>query len=187
MQHFITSVKNNDPEEWIGKNLIDSLGDDLGAEILGKLKGDFSTLRSLLAEPNQQGWQTLLFPIFDGKELHQARLHVKDLPEHRKKEEKKNGVRFIMELETTYFGEMQFDGLVRKTSGTHFDLIVRSHKEIEPEVKADIQQIFISASEITGFKGEIQFASMRDFPVKPFDEMLEADINKHIKHEGFEV
>lgn len=187
IQNFINAVKNNDPEEWVGKHFIDSLGDDLGAEILGKLKGDFGTLRNLLTEPTQQGWQTLLFPIFDGKELHQARLSVKDLPEHRKKDEKKSGVRFIMELETTYFGEMQFDGLVRKTSGTHFDLIVRSHKEIEPDVKNDIQQIFISASEITGFKGEIQFASMRDFPIKPFDEILEADINKHIKHEGFEV
>jgi hypothetical protein len=187
MQRFIEAVKNNDPEEWIGKNFMDSLGDSLGADIIGKLKGDFSMLRSLLTEPNQQGWQTLLFPIFDGKELHQAKLHVKDLPERRKKDEKKTGVRFVMELETTYFGEMQFDGLVRKSSNTHFDLIVRSHKEIEADVKNDIQQIFISASEITGFKGEIQFASMREFPIKPFDELLEADINKHIKHEGFEV
>ncbi len=187
MAAFMDAVKKNDIGRWVGRSFIDSLGDELGTQILGKLRGDFSALRQMFAEPNQQGWMNLLFPVFDGKELHQARLSIKDLPEHKKKDEKKTGTRFIVEIETTYFGELQFDGLVKNSEGRNFDLIIRGKKEMDDEVKNEIRQIFITASEITGFKGELQFATMREFPISPFEKMLEKDINDSIKHEGFEV
>ena len=194
LMKFIKAVNNENPEEWIGKELANVLdADDIGSDILGKLKGDFSLLKSILSEPSHNGWQSLLFPVFDGKDLYQARLHIRDLPDQEKEKNKGRGrksagTRFVVEVQTTAFGEMQLDGLVRKDpENKHFDLIIRSHNDMDDEMKNDIRNIFITASEITGFRGEVDFTVMREFPLKLFDDLLEQQMRQAPSHKGFEV
>lgn len=188
MAGFVNAVKTGNIRDWLGANNFDALdSDDAGSSILSKLTNDFSNLRDVLSQANSN-WQTLLFPIYDGQQMHQAKLHVKYLPDQNNKPDKTAGTRFIVELDTSYFGEMQFDGLVHNTvPAKHFDLMIRSHTAMDSEIQKDIRQIFADAAEVTGFKGDIDFSTMKEFPVKVFDNLVENSINSKIDHSGIQA
>lgn len=189
MAGFINAVRNDNLKDWLGANAYDDLESDTeGSALLGKLRGDFGTLRETFNQPNSNNWQTMLFPVFDGRELHQARLHVKYLPDEDQKPDPKAGTRFLVELDTSYFGEIQFDGLVHNTlPKKHFDLVMRSHTPMDDEMKSEIRTIFNTASEITGFKGDIEFTTMKEFPVNIFNDMVEQNRRSQIDHKGIEA
>lgn len=177
---FLQAVQSGDVEKWVGAEFLDSLDDTTRAGLINKLGGDFASLRNLMAEGPQTTWQTLLFPVYDGKELNQARLHVKKF-----KEESANqviqGTRFIVELDTSRYGEMQFDGLVRKMMPQKsFDLIIRSHEGLDAETKQGITEIFHSTQEVSRFKGGIEFSTNPQFPMEPWKEL----VNKTTSHDS---
>lgn len=176
---FMGAVKNNNMGNWLSSELMDVLDEATREQIVGKLRGDFTNLNRLLNDNPSNSWQTLLFPVFDGEELHQARLHLKYLEDENGEIDKDLGSRFLVELEASYFGEMQFDGLVRKQGrSSNFDLIIRTHKPLESDVELDIRTIFGNAQELTGFKGSIDFATHKEFPIRPMDERLSKDLHK---------
>ncbi len=83
------------------------------------------------------------------------------------------GTRFIVELETSRYGEMQFDGLVRRLiPKKSFDLIIRTHEALDSATKTEITDIFHITQEITGFKGGLEFASGPAFPLEPWKELM---------------
>lgn len=167
---FINSVKSGNLNNWLSGELMDTLDEATREQIIGKLRGDFQQLNRALTDQSQS-WQTLLFPVFDGEELHQARLHVKHMESE--EAEATSGSRFILEFETGYFGELQLDGFIRKhQNGSNFDLVVRTLKPMDVDVRGDVVEIFNNAQELTGFKGHIEFAVMQDFPTKPTEELL---------------
>jgi len=185
---FINAVKSGNLRDWIGANTYDALDDDaLGSSILGKVKQDMETIRQMANQPNG-GWQTMLFPVYDGRDLQQARLHVKYLPDENNQPDKRAGTRFIVELETGHFGEIQMDGLVHNnTPSKHFDLIIRTHKPLDAEMETGIRQIFTDAGQITGFKGDLEFSTMKEFPLKVFDNLLEKNYAAKLDHKGIEA
>lgn len=189
MAAFMNAIKSGDLREWLGRSNYDALeADDIGSTLLGKIKGDLGTIRDLSQNIDASKWQTMLFPIYDGRELHQARMHVKYLPDENNKPDKSVGTRFIVELDTGHFGEIQMDGLVHNNvASKYFDMIIRTHKPFDHETEMDIRKIFSDAGEITGFKGDIEFATMKEFPVKVFDSLIEKKLNKSIDHKGIEA
>ncbi len=186
---FINAMKTGDLKAWLGENAYDLLDDgDSGSNLLAKLRGDINNIRDIFNQ-RDNGWQTMLFPVYDGNSLYQARMHVKYLPdEETGQPDKASGTRFIVEVDTSHFGEIQLDGLVRgNMTAKHFDLMVRTHKNLELNIQDDIRNIFSSAGEITGFHGDIEFSTMKEFPVNLFDKMVNSSLAKKIDHKGIEA
>jgi len=167
---FMTTVKDGNINNWLSSELLDTLDEQTREQLVSKLRGDFSQLRSLLND-SSNSWQTLLFPVFDGSELQQARLHVRYLEDENSENPENSATRFIVEIETGFFGEIQLDGFFRrKSAGNNFDLIIRSLKPLDADVKNEISTIYYNTQEITGFRGDIDFSVARDFPIRPLDE-----------------
>ena len=177
---FLNAVASNNPEGWLGTEFLETMDDAARDILISKLKNDFAALRNLSADQSS-GWQSFLFPIFDGRELNQARLHVKNF-KNTESEFESAGTRFVVELETSYYGEMQFDGLIRKSlPRKHFDLIIRTHDGIDDETRRKIHEIFITAQQLAGFIGNLEFAANPQFPIEIWKDVL----NKHSPHGSY--
>ena len=171
--NFMNAVKTGDAESWLGAEFLDQLDDVTRSVLVNKLNGDFANFRNLMAENPQNPWQTMLFPVFDGQELNQARLHVKKFKDDSAASADGFGTRFIVELDTSRYGEMQFDGLVRRlVPKKSFDLIIRTHVPLDDQMKSEIKGIFNTTQDITGFNGAIEFASGPQFPVEPWKDLM---------------
>lgn len=182
LSSFINAVKSGDAEAWLGRKFLDSLDDTTRAALVTKLNGDFANLKNLMNDGPQLNWQTILFPVFDGKELNQARLHVKKFKDESTASVDSIGTRFIVDLETSYYGEMQFDGLVRRLAPQKsFDLIIRTHKPLDEETRNEITSIFHITQDVSRFKGGIEFSTNNQFPLEPWKEV----VNKKAIHNSF--
>jgi hypothetical protein len=68
---------------------------------------------------------------------------------------------------------------VRRGEGkVEFDLIVRSHTALPEEMQRAILQIYNDAGQITGYKGGLSFQAVREFPVKPMEEVMAGHLGK---------
>lgn len=174
--NFISSVKDGNVTSWLGMPIIRQLKESGKRETLDKLTQEFTALKNLYSEPSKvNDWQTLIFPLYDGEELHQVHMFVRDHPADEHSENGKD-TRFVVEVDTEMLGALQFDGLVH-TGHTQksFDLVVRSREPLPDWMKLDITNLFTEAGEITGMKGGLNFHATPDFPLKPIEDVLAAD------------
>lgn len=176
MEQLIQSLKENQLEQWLTDKVIQQLQEQEQAPLLQQLQKEFQVLSQYYSQPSpeQNFWQFVLMPIFDGEMLQQARFFVHDYSEktNSEKEGGKN-VRFIVELEAESFGVLQFDGLVRHGEGKKFfDLIIRSKVLLSDEIQQDIRTIYQTANEITGTQGGILFQNVSEFPVNPIEHFI---------------
>lgn len=173
---FISALRGGDLKNWLGDKVTSELERNHPA-LTKKLSAEFGSMRGLLQEPPpNQPWQLLTFPLMHEGALHQLRLFIKRDEEKKPQEQqKKRGrdTRFVVELELSALGSMQLDGLVRAQEETLlFDVMIRTHAPLEDEIQRDIEQLYHSAAEVTGFKGTVGFQAVRTFPVNPLEEML---------------
>jgi len=177
---FFKAVKENNIDNWLSSELIRNLDPNILDAIKAKMTGDFANLTRLYHDNANTGWQTVLFPVYDGKDLHQARFFVKDLQDENAQS---SGKRFVVELTTGAFGEVQLDGLVRKNAAQNrFDLMVRTSNYLPEDVRTGIAEIFNNAAEITGIKGSVDFATL-DNALRPAGLVLE----KQMQHQGWQA
>ena len=134
-------------------------------------------LRQLAGELGQLGrltesggdWRLLAIPFADGHQVHPLRLFLRR-DEHRSDEperERETATRFVLEVELTRLGDLQMDGLVRKT---RFDLILRTRRPLSPTMQRDIGEIFQAANEAAGVDGQIVFQSSHDWRPMPLGD-----------------
>ena len=176
---FISAMAQGNLRKLLGDDAVDSLKENGRLDLLDKLGGEVSELNNAFA-PTQQAdqqpaWQTLFLPFVYQEELQQARLYIKREPPKKggKNAKSSHDMRFVMEVDLSELGPMQMDGLLRSKEKTmSFDLIIRSRNVFSPEDKTEINNIYNSASELTGFKGSLSFHVTYNFPVKPLDEIL---------------
>lgn len=173
MLFFLAALQEGDLMPWIGRNAANQLTGKGRQDLLQRLGEDFTALgQPLMNSPSTQ-WQALLFPVWAEGQINQARLFVGRHPQEEK--EKAEGrvpdTRFVLELTLSSLGDMQLCGLVRKPQpqATQFDLIIRSKRELSPPQRADIQGIFESGAELTGYKGQILFQHSPHFPDQPLE------------------
>lgn len=169
---FMSVLRKGDVTQWLGKDLIQELERMGKGELVQRLAHDLTSLRPLFAEASNPNWQALFFPVMADNELHQARLFVKRDADEKKKGG--SGTRFVVELELSQLGPMQFDGLIkRREQQTFFELVIRSIFGLAEDIKRDISGIFTNAQEVTGIKGALHFKTVPQFPVNPLEEMVQ--------------
>ena len=178
LQQFISAVQTGDVEKWLGKETVQTLRHSGENALVDQLGKDFSSLQKLLTPASQNNtvtWNSLLFPVFDGSQLHQARMFVRYQEEGsgKKSSRQSKQTRFIVELSLNNLGPMQFDGLVQnQPAAKQFDLIIRSESALDNETRQGIAQIFSTTQEITGMTGTLTFETASPFPIQPAEEVL---------------
>lgn len=124
--------------------------------LLKKLENDFSDLSSKAKLPSSTDWKIAYVPMQGDGNIQQIRIAQRDHKEENNSEKEESGVRFIIDLDLSQLGPMQFDGL-SKEKNKHFDLIVRTKTALAGYIRKDIHDIFENAMEVIGFDGNILF------------------------------
>lgn len=170
---FLAAVKNGDPRQWLGNRLMSQLEIKFPA-LAGRLREDMDQLQQMLTQAPKGGWSTVMLPVLYNGEMEHARLF------YRQDEDKKSGGkggsnhRFILEVDLSHLGDMQFDGFVRSVERKRqFDLVVRSDRPLSPEVSNDIRRIFDDAMQTTGYGGFLSFQQGSQHFVRPLAGMKE--------------
>ena len=172
---FLSAIKGGSPRQWLGERATQILEQTGNTELLRRVSSEFSMIRNQFTNAPDNNWQPLFIPIAHGHELTQARMYYKRDGQKDKdgKTAAAAGTRFILEIDFTEVGQIQMDGFVKKKDGrTLFDLIIRTIKALSPQMQSDITRIFDTASEMTGFKGNIQILNMKEFPINPMESAM---------------
>ncbi len=176
---FLSALKSGNTEEWLGKKPLEALEQTLRGDLMRKIGTEFTTLRQSYVESPNPNWQSTFIPVFYEGEWQQLRMFIKkDKPQSSPEKADSVGTRFIMEVDFSRLGPMQFDGFVKKQAqSTLFDLVIRSAQPLPSENQQAIREIFAEAAELTGFKGGLNFQVGQPFPVLPLEEILKSDRN----------
>ena len=70
---------------------------------------------------------------------------------------------FLLDVELSRLGPLQFDGLVR---GKRLDLMLRTQRPLDPAMRQEIAEIFQTAQQATGYAGQLFFQAGAPF-LKP--------------------
>lgn len=178
---FAEAVENGNIEDIVGPEVIAKVK-DLGLESLIKeLKEDFIELKRMHQSDISQdksNWQSLLVPIFDGQQMNYARIFSR---RNEDIEGQVKFVRFVIEIETEIYGQLQLDGLVtislEDQKVKDFDLTCRTKASPNENLVGAIQTIFEHNKDISKITGAIRFDQAEQFPVNPL---------KDIKQDRFE-
>lgn len=167
--HFLVGIRNGDVSEIIGKRALQLL-ELSNPDILARVRQQVEQLQAgFLATPSS-AWSLLPIPLFVAGELHTAKFYIhQDLPEEGAAGTSGGrGQRFILEIETSQLGALQFDGFVRSADRSKsFDLMVRSSLGLPEEVSMGIRDIFEHSLASAQLKGQIIFQSGSQHFVKP--------------------
>lgn len=135
-------------------------------DLADRLRGDIKSLAEEAARPRGAAgdWQTLTMPFLNGAQIDPIRLHVQSPPEDGSQRQGGGGgeKRFILDVEMSRLGRIQFDGLVQRET-KRFDLIVRTRQPLDPVICRDIAGIFAECAQLTGIKGAVSFQAGRAF------------------------
>jgi hypothetical protein len=106
-----------------------------------------------VSDPAGDAWSLLGLHLFDGEHPMPLRLAVKRPPDEERAE---GGARFLLEVELSRLGGLQFDGRVE---GRRLDLLLRTRAALAPELRTDLAAMFHDAKSAAGLAGEIAFTT----------------------------
>ncbi|MDP1601818.1 MAG: hypothetical protein Q8M03_00965, partial [Legionella sp.] len=75
---------------------------------------------------------------------------------------KKGGTRFLIDLNLSRLGAMQFDGMFR-TEARRFDMVLRTKEALPEDMRRDLLCIFAAANGAMGLKGGLTFQVTKKF------------------------
>ncbi|ALG73414.1 hypothetical protein VY88_21325 [Azospirillum thiophilum] len=156
---FLAAMRGGDAQGWLGDEASSALDKAGRRDLLERLEKDFGELRREAAEPLPGDWRSYTIPLMDANGPRPIKLHVHPLKEDEESgggERSKPGSRFVIDLDLSRFGPMQLDGLVRPN---HFDLILRSHAALPPELRVELIQVFADSVRAVGYTGGLSFQS----------------------------
>lgn len=160
---FLMSALNNGV--WPGAKVATALDAAGERDLRLRLDGDVEELRRL-AEPASGDWRVFVLPLLEGGLIRPVRLYLRRRSGGAAAPEQ--GARFVLEVDTSRLGALQLDGLVR---AQRFDLVLRSHRAIDAEMRLEIAAVFRSATAASGLAGDISFTTASRFAVAPLDAL----------------
>ena len=151
-------------------------GDPLGTALAGAGRGDLRArlaedmddLRAQARESGRGEWRILTLPVLDEGAVQPIRLYLRGGDDANGNGSEERGARFVVDLDLSRLGPLQLDGLVRRG---RFDLVLRSHIPVTPDMKVELGTIFRASLEGAGFAGDIAFVTTPRFPVKPLEAL----------------
>jgi hypothetical protein len=168
---FIAAAKGGDVRQWLGGRTSDLLEAKL-PELAARLRADMGQMQQMLADSPLHQWNSAMVPLLYQGALEHARLffrHEQSTDDEASRATRSSkDQRFIVEVDLSHLGEMQFDGFVRQgKSARQFDLIVRSTATLPPELEQQIRTTFETAMQTTGMSGYLGFQHGNQHFVRP--------------------
>ena len=155
---LVSAIRHGDIKAWLGDAPVRAL-QRIKPELMSRLRDDFSQINLLSDDNISNTWRSYPIPFLNGQEIEQIWLYIKCKSESDKDSETPDqGTRFILDLDLTYIGRLQLDGLVQSTQ-KQFDLILRTDNPIHQMLQNGIRDIFQKAIEQTGHIGGLTFQS----------------------------
>lgn len=175
---FLAAIKTADPRDWLGGRALERLR-QAAPDLVAKLSTDLAQLNPLSAQQPGTPWSSTLLPILHQQQLQPAMLYFQhDEGGNQSSEPGKSGVsgqRFIVEVELSQLGGLQFDGFVRHHENRRqLDLVIRSHRALPDDVMQGIRATFVNALEVTGLQGQAIFQQGSQYFFRPRAEMRAA-------------
>ena len=169
---FIAALRAGDVRGWLGNDVTRALVRGGHGEILTRIGEEFQQIGRLASEPQSNGWQTVLFPVFDGERLQQIRMYMR---RHGRKDpdgddSQSAGSRFVVEADLSRIGPIQLDGLVRKK---RLDLILRTRAPLPEPMRIEITAIFADALTTADLAGAVSFEESPGTEFKMRNDMVE--------------
>jgi hypothetical protein len=145
-------------QKWLGEALYNQLsGRDEKGTLISALTQDFAALKQLPTELRDGQWHHALIPLYTEGEVRPIQLFFKKNPANARTKQPPLD-HFLLEIELTRLGVVQFDGLVQKPAAhTQFDMMVRAAQPWDSEIEKEISRIFYQAQEVTGMVGSVHF------------------------------
>lgn len=171
---FLLALKNTDFKGWMGKDNLQALEEKGHGQLVKTAEGDFVTLARQFNQAQPGHWQSLFFPVAAHGEVQQVRFYWKrDRRKDSKSGKNEDDTRFVIEADLSQMGELQLDGFTRKNPKyLEFDLYIRTRQRLPESMQQDIFSIYNNFGELTGFKGQLAFQTVEEFPVHPLEEII---------------
>lgn len=176
---FLAALRGGDFNNWLGQDNVRWLQQNGHEALARKAQAEFVQMGRPFSEApapaTTQSWQTLIFPFVASGHWQQARVFVKRDREHGKnaRDKKSDDTRFIVEVTLSQLGDLQMDGFVRRQQkATEFDLVIRSRSPLDDAMQQHILGIYSDMGELTGYQGNLVFQAVREFPVRPLEEIV---------------
>lgn len=165
---LLSAIKGGNVRELLGARVTGRIA-TIAPELLGKLQQDVVQMQQFYVDSPLNQWAGLTVPMLFGQELHQARLYIRrDDSAAGHAEPGSKGQRFIIEVDMTQLGDIQFDGFVRSVSADKtFDLMIRTARALPADIQHGIRGVFQTAADVTGLKGQITFQQGSQHFVRP--------------------
>ncbi|MBB3266119.1 hypothetical protein FHW79_003752 [Azospirillum sp. OGB3] len=160
MSFFLSAIRGGDARGWLGEDAAAALEKSGQGSLLSQLEREFRSLQQQAGDPLPGDWRPYTLPMMDANGLLPIKLHIHPInSEEDGKTGRKGGdkgSRFLLDLDLSRLGPMQLDGLVQPN---RFDLILRSHTPLSPEIRLDLIQIFADSIRAVGYIGGLSFQS----------------------------
>ncbi|HEY3917822.1 MAG TPA: hypothetical protein VGL83_08505 [Stellaceae bacterium] len=150
--------------KWPGPTIINALGENHQQKLISRLADDVAALRRLSDDQTTGEWRVLTLPLLVGNLPLAVRLYLN----RRKPATAQDGIRFALEVELSRFGPVQLDAMLR---GHRLILVVRSHRDLTPEQRQEMRALLQTALAGTGLAGDLSFATVANFLVRPLDTL----------------
>ncbi len=148
---------------WLGKDLVQDLNRQGtgGQEVLNRLH---EVVQSSIREV--QNWKIIDMPILNGEQLSHIRIAIKNIEDSQEQNKKRRkgakATRFVVDTNFTALGMFQFDGFSYRKE-RNFDLIIRTSKEIDDDLKKNIFAIFKTTLNALHYVGNIRINVKENF------------------------
>jgi len=175
MIFFLKALGRGNFNNWASDSALKALARSK-PELLKKLENDFSQISDKAKQPNSTDWKISYVPMQDNERINQIRIAQRDHKDEENEGKEDPGVRFVIDINLSNLGAMQFDGLA-KDKHKRFDLIIRTHATLPGFMRRDIHDIYAHGMDVIGFDGKISFQVTSHFVQVEGNDLQGASLN----------
>lgn len=154
---LLSAMRSGDARGWLGEEATATLERTGHHALLKQMEEEFrAPARPPPDAPAE--WKPFAVPMMDGQAIQSVQVQIRRVEGDEGTEgaggREGRGSRFLLDLELSRFGPLQLDGLVRPQ---RFDLILRSHAPLPPELTGELTVVFTDSLGAMGFTGALSF------------------------------
>jgi hypothetical protein len=163
---FVQAMRSGDARQWPGDTNLRALerAGPRGAQLAAALSGEVAELASRTRESGAE-WRAMPVPWNAQGQIDRIALITRREGEGESEGrggKKGGGTRFLIDLNLSRLGAMQFDGMFR-TEARSFDMVLRTKEALPEEMRRDLLGIFGAANGAMGLKGGLTFQVTKKF------------------------
>ncbi len=153
---FLSATRSGDIRGWMGDRVTSALDDAGRTDLLPKLSAELAAPARPAPDAPAGEWRSQTIPLYQDGDVGGMAVHVRRSGDEGGDagDGDASGRRFVIDMDLSRMGPLQFDGLVH---GTRFDLTIRSPAAFPEPMRQDMRNLFRDASNAVGLHGGLTF------------------------------